>query len=312
MKILITGGGGFQGSNLAEFLVKKGHSVSVLNTYSEKSKANLSNILDKVNLIWGSVTDREIVEKSVAGHDVVFHLAAHINVDESLKDPLIFYHANILGTYNILEAVKKHQNRLILTSTCEVYGDGHSLRKNEKLSETAELKPNSPYASSKAAADRIAYSYYKSFGLDITIIRPFNIYGERQKSGLYGALIPILVSKAMRGEDLTVFGDGKSERDYTHISDMIQAYDMVLRDKTLKGKVINFASGQSTSIKDIAEYIAKKFKVNVVHGPARPGEVSRFPADISFAKSLGYSPKVDIWQGIDRYIAWAKKENAKK
>src|SRR3989338_3358022 len=108
MKILITGGGGFQGSNLAEFLVKKGHSVSVLNTYSEKSKANLSNILDKINLIWGSVTDREIVDKSVAGHDVFFHLAAHINVDESLKDPLIFFHANILGTYNILEGVKKH------------------------------------------------------------------------------------------------------------------------------------------------------------------------------------------------------------
>lgn len=310
MKILVTGGGGFQGSHLVEALIKKGHQVSILSTYSEASKMNLANVLPKINLIWGSVTDRETVDKSVRGHDVVFHLAAHINVDESLRDPSVFVHANIVGTSNVLDAVRKNGNRLILTSSCEVYGDGHELKKGEKLSETSELKPNSPYAASKAAADRIAYSYYKSFGTDVTIIRPFNIYGERQKNGTFGALIPILTAKAMRGEDLTVFGDGHAERDYTHVSDVIQAYLIVLNNKNLKGKTINFASGKNTSVKDIAEYVAKKFKVKVIHGDARPGEVERFPADITFAKSLGYSPKVDIWKGIDRYIAWAKK-NAK-
>ena len=312
MKILVTGGAGFQGSHLVEALIKKGHKVSVLNTYSETSLSNLANVLTKINLIWGSVTDKEIVDKSVRGHDVVFHLAAHINVDESRKDPEVFVRANIFGMYNVLEAVRKHGSRLILTSSCEVYGDGHDLKKGEKLSETSELKPNSPYAASKAGAERFAYSYYKSFGTDVTIIRPFNIYGERQKNGTFGALIPILVAKAMRGEDLTVFGDGHAERDYNHVSDIIKAYLLVLENKNLKGKTINFASGVNTSVKDIAEYIAKKFKVNVVHGPARAGEVERFPADISFAKSLGYAPKMDIWKGIDQYIKWAKTENTKK
>ena len=312
MKILVTGGAGFQGSHLVEALIKKGHKVSVLNTYSETSLSNLANVLTKINLIWGSVTDKEIVDKSVRGHDVVFHLAAHINVDESLKDPEVFVRANIFGMYNVLEAVRKHGSRLILTSSCEVYGDGHDLKKGEKLTETSELKPNSPYAASKAGAERFAYSYYKSFGTDVTIIRPFNIYGERQKNGTFGALIPILVAKAMRGEDLTVFGDGHAERDYNHVSDIIRAYLLVLENKNLKGKTINFASGVNTSVKDIAEYIAKKFKVNVVHGPARAGEVERFPADISFAKSLGYAPKMDIWKGIDQYIKWAKTENTKK
>ena len=309
MNILVTGGGGFQGSHLVESLIKKGHTVSVLTTYSENSKANLANVLNKINLIWGSVTDKEIVDKSVRGNDVVFHLAAHINVDESLKDPEVFVRANIFGMYNILEAVRKYGNRLILTSSCEVYGDGHDLKKGEKLSETSELKPNSPYAASKAGAERLAYSYYKSFGTDVTIIRPFNIYGERQKKGTFGALIPILVARAIRGEDIIVFGDGHAERDYNHVSDIIKAYHLVLNNKNLKGKTINFASGKNTSVTDIADYIAKKFKVKVVHGPARPGEVERFPADISFAKSLGYEPKVDIWKGIDAYIKWAKANN---
>ncbi|MDP2705023.1 MAG: GDP-mannose 4,6-dehydratase [Patescibacteria group bacterium] len=312
MKILITGGGGFQGSHLAKHFVNKGHDVSVLTTYSEFSENNLADILGKITIIWGSITDRETVDKSVRGHDVVFHLAGHVNVDESLQDPGIFLQVNVLGTFNILEAVKKYKNRLIAASTCEVYGDGHTLKDEELLSETAELKPNSPYAASKAAADRLSYAYYRSFGVDVTIARPFNVFGEKQNAGPFGALIPILVARGLQGKDLTVFGTGESTRDYSHVSDIVQAYDLVFNTKGLAGKAINFASGKDTKIKDIADYIAKKFNVKVVHGPARPGEVSRFPADISFAKSLGYVPKTSIWEGIDQYIDWAKKESRKK
>lgn len=306
MKILITGGGGFQGSHLVESLLEKGHKVTVFNTCSESAVANLSGVADKIKLIWGNVTDREAIESATRDHDVIFHLAGHINVDESLRDPLVFFNVNILGTYNVLEAVKKFGARLIYTSTCEVYGDGHNLKEGASLDESAEMRPGSPYAASKAAADRICYSYFRSYGLDITIVRPFNIYGERQKSGVFGALIPILTAKAMKGEDLTVFGDGNACRDYSHISDIVMGYHLVLNNN-LKGKAINFASGQNIKVKDIAEYIAKKFGVKVIYGPPRPGEVSRFPADISFAKSLGYAPKVDIWEGIDRYIDWVKK-----
>src|SRR3989344_895369 len=308
MKILITGGGGFQGSHLAKALLDGGHTVSVLNTYSERSKENLQPIINHINLIWGSITDREIVEKSVRGHDVVYHLAAHINVDESLKDPHIFYYSNVLGTANILEAVRRQPGtKLIYASTCEVYGDGHDLRSDESLNETAELRPNSPYAASKAAADRLCYAYHKSFNVSVTIVRPFNIYGEHQKQGAFGALIPILTARAMRHEPLVVFGDGEASRDYLHVSDAVQGYQLVLNNtSSLQGRAINFASGANTKVKDIAAFIANKFSVPIVHGAARPGEVSRFPADISLAKSLGFVPRISIWEGIEIYLAWAK------
>lgn len=306
MKIVITGGAGFQGSHLAESLVAKGHQVTIINTFSEEKLRNIHDFDPSVRVVFGSITDRNLVDKTIAGHDVVFHLAANVNVDQSLKDPLSFLEVNVLGTYNVLEAVRATGARMIHASTCEVYGDGHDLGRDELLDETAEMRPNSPYAASKAGAERFAYSYYKSFGVNVTVVRPFNIFGPRQKSGTFGALIPILVRKAMAGEALTIFGDGSATRDFMFVSDLVDAYNLVMERDDLAGKSINFASGVNTSVKDIATYIAKKFNAEIKHGPARPGEVMRFPADISFAKGLGFSPKVSIWEGIDRYIAWAK------
>lgn len=306
MNILITGGAGFQGSHLAEALLKKGHQVTILNTFKDEKLKNIESFKNDVQVVFGSITDPVTVEKTVRGHDVVFHLAANVNVDQSLKDPKSFVEVNVVGTHNILEAVRANGSRLIHASTCEVYGDGHDLKAGQLLDESAELKPNSPYAATKAGADRLVYSYYKSFGVPATIVRPFNIFGERQKSGTFGALIPILVRKAMTGEPLTVFGDGSATRDYLHVSDLVRAYLLVMDTPGLEGKSINFASGTNTSVIDIATYIAKQFGAEIKHGPARPGEVTRFPADISFAKELGFSPEVSIFEGIDRYIAWVK------
>lgn len=307
MKILITGGGGFQGSHLVEFLLKQGHEISILNTNSANSRNNLAGIIPQIKCFWGDVCDKNIVDESVLGQEVVFHLAGNINVDQSLQNPLLFFNNNILGTFNVLEAVKQNKCRLIFVSTCEVYGDGHDPRFTPMLHEAAELRPNSPYAASKTAADRMCYAYYKSYEVDVTIVRPFNIFGERQKGGQFGAFIPILVECALKGKDLVIFGDGNSTRDYLHVSDIIQGYNIILSSSILTGKVINFASGRNVKIKAIAEYVAKKLKVKVVYGPPRPAEVSRLPADISFAKSLGFTPQVDLWQGIDRYIDWVKK-----
>lgn len=306
MNILITGGAGFQGSHLAELMLSNGHSVTIINTFSDEKLENISSFKDKVNLVFGSITDPVLIEKTVRGHDVVFHLAANVNVDHSLTDPKSFLDVNVMGTFNILEQVRRHDIRMIYASTCEVYGDGHDLGGGELLNETAELKPKSPYAASKAAADRLCYSYHTSFGVNVTIVRPFNIFGERQKSGTFGALIPILVRKAMMGEPLTVFGDGSATRDYLHVSDLIRAYELVMETNGLDGKSINFASGKNISVKEIADYIATKFGAEVKHGPARLGEVSRFPADMSFARSIGFNPQVGIWEGIDRYIEWVK------
>jgi nucleoside-diphosphate-sugar epimerase len=263
---------------------------------------------EMADIVFGSVTDWELVSKTARDHDVVFHLAANINVDKSLDDPRSFLETNVMGTYHVLQAAREYGSRIIFASTCEVYGDGHTLAPDALLDETAELRPNSPYAASKAAADRLCYSYYRSHGLDVTMVRPFNIFGERQKSGAFGALIPILVRRAIAGQDLTVFGDGSATLDYLHVSDVIEAYRLVLESPNLTGRAINFASGTNTSVRDIAEYIAAKFSARVVQGPARPGEVTRFPASIALAKSIGFAPKVGIWQGIDRYIEWAKEQ----
>ncbi|BBX55529.1 hypothetical protein MSHO_08740 [Mycobacterium shottsii] len=191
-------------------------------------------------------------------------------------------------------------------STCEVYGDGHNLEEGQRLDEHAELKPNSPYAASKAAADRLCYSYFRSFGIDVAIVRPFNIFGIRQKTGRFGALIPRLVRQEINGKNLTIFGAGTSSRDYLYISDIVNAYNLILQTPSLRGQTINFAIGKDTCVKDIVEYVAGKFDATIEHRDARPGEVQRFPADISLARSIGFEPQVDIWEGIDRYITWTK------
>jgi len=305
MKILITGGTGFQGSHLARYLLKDGHCISILNTQSDRAIENIKDIINKVQVYWGDIKNNMLIDKAFADQDVIFHLAGNVNVDQSLQDPLLYFNNNILGTYNILEAVKHYKNRLIFVSTCEVYGDGHG-EDVKTLAESTELRPSSPYAASKTAADRMCYTYFRSYGVDVTIVRPFNIYGEKQKAGKFGALIPIFVSRAMEGKNLTIFGDGRSERDYMHVDDIIQGYNIILNNPTLTGQVINFASGENITIKEIAEYIAKKFDVSIDYGPARIGEVTRLPADILFARRLGYKPQVDLWQGIDRYIEWVK------
>lgn len=305
MKIVITGGAGFQGGHLVEHLLKKGHEITLLNTWSRKSESTIKPFKDDVKVIWGSITDKEIVNKSLRGQDVVFHLAARINVDESIKEPEAYLDVNVKGTFNILEAVNKHDLRMIHASTCEVYGTPED---GKLITESTELKPHSPYAASKAGADRLCFAYHKTYGTNVVIVRPFNIYGERQKEGEAGAVIAIFVKKAMDGEPLTVFGDGNQTRDYLHVDDLVRAYELVFERDDLGGEVVNFGTGIETSIKDIAEYIAPKLGAEVKYAEARAGEVPRFGCDPQKAESLGFKPEVDIWKGIDRYIDWRKNQ----
>jgi len=233
----------------------------------------------------------------------VVHLAARIHVDESIEDPGTYIDVNVGGTYNVLEAIRKldkQKPRLIYWGTCEVYGEPVK----GKLSERSELRPQSPYAASKAAADRLCYAYYRTYGINITIVRLFNIFGERQKFGVRGALIPTLVERAIKKETLIISGSGRQTRDYLYIDDVVESFKILLTHNNLAGRVVNFASGSDTSVKEIAQYIGKKFHVPIKHGQERPGEVMRFPADISLARKLSFKPTVSIWQGIDRYINW--------
>lgn len=304
-KLLITGGAGFQGRALVKHFLGEGHKITVLNTLSDRAIKNLKEFGDKITIVWGSVTDKELVYKTVRDHNCVFHLAARIHVDESIKSPLNTLEVNTFGTYNILESVTHFKSRLIYASSCEVYG---APLNKLSIREEAELRPHSPYAASKASADRLCFSYYKTYDTDVVIVRPFNIYGPFQKKGDGGALIPIFVDLAMNGKPLTIYGTGNQKRDYMYIDDLVKAYDLIYKHKELRGHVINFGTGNETKILDIAKYIANKFHVQIINKEARPGEVSNFKANIKKARKLGFKPSIDVWSGIDKYIAWYKND----
>ena len=298
MSVLITGGAGFQGSHLVEKWAETGHDVTVLNTMSDEAERNLETFVDRVSVVWGSVTDAEIVEKTVRGHDVVVHMAARINVDESLSNPEAFLDVNVRGTLNVLEAVRRTGARLIYASSCEAYGYGN----NSPLTEDTPLRPYSPYAASKAAADRMCFAYHKSFGIDVTILRPSNVYGPRQKAGTGGAVIPIFMSLAAESKPLRVFGSGEQRREYLHINDLVNAYDLVLGRDDLAGKTLNVGSGETPSIKEIADFISERMGVPVVNEPPRPGEVPGFVLNSSLIRSLGFEPRIGFWAGIEDYL----------
>lgn len=315
LDILVTGGAGFQGSHLTEHLLNEGHRVSVLNTLSKEAKRNLSYVSDATGVfpevVWGSVTDYEVVYKTMRDKDLVFHLAARINTDESLVDVRPFLDVNVYGTFNVLEAAKKLKTKVIFTSTCEVYGQSEEpssegLTVNKKaIVEEINLNPHSPYAATKCAADRLCYAYFKSFSLPIVIIRPFNLFGERQKEGGYGAVVPIFVRRALGKKPLLVHGNGRQTRDFLYISDMVGGYEIVINNfDSLVGQAINIASGKKTSINRIAEKIADYFKVPIKHIKDRPAQVREFTADIRKASELGFKPRVSLVEGLNRYIKW--------
>lgn len=303
MKILITGGAGFQGTHLVDKLHSLGHEVAVLNTPTPQAFENQKYLAGKAAIIWGSITDPEVTTKAMRGKDVVFNLGARINVDESIQDPYGTMDVNVRGTMNVLEAARKFGTRVIHTSTCEVYGKPETV----PIKENAELRPHSPYAATKAAADRLCYAYFQTYKVPVTILRFFNVYGERQKEANFGAVIPIFVGRAMRGEPIKVFGTGMQTRDYIHINDVTSGYEAVLNHPELAGEVVNFGTGKGVTIKHIAEQVAKNFGATVQYVEARPGEASEMIADSTKAKQLfGWEPKVSFDQGLEQYIAWRK------
>lgn len=301
MRVLVTGGAGFQGSRLVAHWLQAGHEVTVLNTYSEAAERAAANLGHDARLVWGSVTDKEIVHKTARGQDVVVHLAARVSVDESIADPGSVLSVNVTGTFNVLEAVRETGARLLYASSCEVYG-----YVEPPLTEQSELRPHSPYAASKAAADRLCYAYYKTYEVDVTILRPCNIYGEGQKADRGGAVIPTMVGRAVTGQPVIVAGDGSQQREYMHVSDLVAAYDVFMNAPGHAGEIFNLGTGENIAIKDIANAVAAKLGVPIEHHAARPGEVPGFGLESSKARGLGFRPKVRFEEGLARYIEWRK------
>ena len=309
-KILITGGTGFQGSNLSKKLLNDGYDVTILNTHSEKNELNIKRFnLQQAKIIWGSINDKKTVKRSTQNVDLIIHTAAKIHVDDSIKNPTEYFKTNVMGTNNILEAARQSNIPIIHVSTCEVYGFI-----DEDLSENSPLMPRSPYAASKAGADRMAYSYYTTYNMNICIIRPFNVYGPGQKDGECGAVIPRWATSLINGEDIKIYGDGKQSREFIYIDDLLSAYGIIinkmLSGDELAGEVINIGTGVDINIKYLAEELCKATnnppQNKIQYIPSRPGEVKRFISNSDKMKSFNWSPQIDLNKGLDKYLTWKK------
>ena len=309
MKILITGGAGFIGSHLCDKYTKEGHTVLCLDNFMNGNLMNIRHLLNYRNfkLINGDIRDFDLLEKIMRDVDVVFHLAAQIHVDRSIIEPKLTYEINVLGTQNILEVARIYDvEKIIHASTSEVYGSAQYA----PMDENHPLNAPHPYGASKIAADRMCYAYIQTYGMNICIMRPFNLYGPRQKDSGYGGAISLFTKRVLSNMPPIIYGDGEQTRDYTYIEDIVEAYDLILNNKPIR-EPINFGTGKEIKIIDLAnkiiELCGKIGNIKPVHVEMRPGEVKRLVADISKAKELlGWMPKYTITDGLKEFIDWYK------
>ncbi len=316
MRILITGGAGFIGSHLCDKYTQEGHTVFCLDNFASGSLTNVRNLLDYRNfkLIKGDIRDYELLKDVMRDVEVVFHMAAQIHVDRSYIEPRLTYEVNVIGTQNILEIARLHDTRKVIhASTSEVYGSSLYSPMDEKH----PLNAPHPYGASKTAADRMCYAYIQTYGMDITIMRLFNIFGPHQRDTGYGSVISIFTRRILSNLSPIIYGDGKQTRDYTYISDAVKAYDLVLNHNKPIMEPINFGTGKEQTILDIAHKIihfcGKDTILKPVHVAPRMAEVKRLIADANRARNLlGWEPHYDFDRGLQEFIEWYREHGAEE
>jgi UDP-glucose 4-epimerase len=333
-RILITGGLGFQGVHLAQAWLAQGRQVTVLNTPSPRARfldASAFTARDALRVVWGSITDPDTLEKTVPEHEAIVHLAAWASVDQSLDRPWPPFEVNAQGTMAVLEAVRRFADpgvRVLVASSCEVYGPATHQRlalhtSQQQLTaygallpqdEDTPMLPRSPYAASKIAADRMAYAYAVTYGLDLAILRPSNVFGPWQRPGGFGAVIPTFVQRAKAGQTLVVTGGGAQQREFLYVEDLVQVYEAALdAAEPFHGEAFNAGSGETCTIRDLASTVAMLVstgtgapEVPVTFSEARVADVSGFFLNSQWAHDrLGWKPTVPFIEGLQRYVAWA-------
>jgi len=310
MKIFVTGGAGFIGSHLCDKYTKEGHTVICLDNFMSGNLMNIRHLLDYRNfkLIKGDIRDFDLLEKIMRDVDVVFHLAAQIHVDRSYIEPKLTYEVNVMGTQNILEIARLYDaKKVIHASTSEVYGSALHV----PIDENHPLNAPHPYGSSKIAADRMCYAYIQTYGMNISILRLFNVFGPRQRDIGYGGVISMFTRRVLNNVPPIIYGDGLQTRDYTYIEDAVKAYDLVLNYNKPITEPINFGTGKEVSIIDLANKIidlcGKKGNIKPVLVEPRIGEVKRLIANATKAKNLlGWGAKYDLEEGLKDFVQWYK------
>ena len=319
--IFITGASGFIGSHLTEQLIKKGYAVKALVPYDINSSVGwLKNIKSKsLKIIHGDICDENFLYRNTKNIDYIIHLAALISIPYSYESPKSFIKSNIEGTYNILEVSRRNNiKKVIHTSTSEVYGSAQY----SPIDEKHPLNPQSPYAASKVSADCLALSYYKSYNLPVTIIRPFNTFGPRQSSR---AVISSVISQCLLNEKKIQVGNINTKRDFTFVSDTVNGYVKAIEAKQkIEGEIINLGTGKTVKIKDIIETVCDilKIKPKIVIDKKRfrpiKSEVNLLISNNKKAKKMlrwkpEYLGKKGLENALRKTITWFKdSENLKK
>lgn len=304
-KILITGGAGFIGSNIAAFLSHKGYRIVIMDNLTSGYKINLLPLKNAV-FLQKDIRDRKNLAEAARGVSLIFHLAASVGNTRSIENPVYDSSTNILGTLNVLEAARANGvDRVVFSSSAGIFGELKTL----PIREGHPQDPDSPYGVSKLAAEKLCLVYNKLYGMKNVCLRYFNVYGPHQRFDAYGNVIPIFAQRILEKKPLTIFGDGRQTRDFVNVRDVVAANVRAGGSKTARG-VFNIGSGTRITINKLAErMIHYGSEVPIRHGPPRAGDVRHSLADIRKArKTFGFQPSITMENGLREYLEWFKKD----
>jgi nucleoside-diphosphate-sugar epimerase len=305
LKILVTGGGGFIGSQLARRLLGDGYQVRVLDNFATGRRENLLDIAGDLELVEGDIQSYERVHNAVRGCHLVAHLAALPSVPRSVADPLTSNATNVTGTLNVLLAARDAEvGRVVYASSSSVYGANPELPKREDMTPL----PISPYAVAKLAGEGYCRAFHDVFALDTVAVRFFNVFGPHQDPlSQYAAVIPRFITMLQAGQSPIIYGDGEQSRDFTYVDNVLAGVTLALTKPGIGGKVFNVATGHGVTLNGLFHQLREVIGADVepVYEDARPGEVRHSQADVARAREeLGFEPAISIEDGLRRTVEW--------
>lgn len=302
MNIAVTGGAGFIGSHIVEFLIKKGFSVTVIDNLHSGNKENLNLVKDKIDFIQSDIRDLGSLKKAFKNIDGVFHEAALASVQESFSNPDEYHDVNVNGTENIFKLAKEFKFKIVFASSSSVYGNPAEI----PIKEDSPKRPINPYAQNKLDEEIMAEKYTK-LGVDIIGLRYFNVFGERQSEN-YAGVIKKFLKNIQEGKPLIINGDGLQVRDFVHVDDVVRA-NLTALESDVKNAFINIGTGITTSVVELANQIINSSDLSLkpVHSNALEGDVRASQADISLAKKLlNWEPKIKLKDWLNEIVSKIK------
>jgi nucleoside-diphosphate-sugar epimerase len=307
---LVTGGAGFIGSHIAESLADRGDEVRVLDNLLTGKRENMAAFVDRVRFIEGDIRDLDTCRRAVEGADHVLHEAALPSVPRSVEDPLLTNAINVTGTLNLLVAARDAGARsFVLASSSSVYGDDPALPKLEGK----EGRLLSPYAITKLVGEEYCQVFHGLFGLKAVSLRYFNVFGPRQDPfSQYAAVIPLFITKVLKGEPPLIYGDGEQSRDFTFVKNVVEANIIAAESGAVGGESINIACGERLTVNALLAALNDVLGTDVkpVYADPRPGDIKHSTADVGKARRLmDYTPSVSFMDGLRETVAWYKKRS---